>query len=81
MASDSPSGIPISSKKDKVKVFEAPSERKGNKDFYEYFKTVISNTKEELFITGEGFNCETSASRDLAESFQESFKSALKKGF
>lgn len=63
-----------------VKVFEAPAAAKYNHKFYDHFRKVIRSAKQDIYITGEGFECADSEGKELAESFIEAFKQVLKQG-
>lgn len=60
-----------------VKVFESPAEAKYNHQFYDYFIDAIRSAKQDIYITGEGFECADDEGRELAESFIDAFNDAL----
>lgn len=63
----------------RVKVFESPTDTKYNRQFYDYFNAAIRSAKQDIYITGEGFECADDEGRELAEMFVAAFRDALEK--
>lgn len=62
-----------------VKIFESPTDTKYNRKFYDYFRDKIRSANQDIYITGEGFECADAEGRELAETFIDAFKDALKR--
>jgi hypothetical protein len=62
-----------------LKVFEAPGAAKYNHKFYNHFTNVIRSAKQDIYITGEGFECADNEGRELAQSFIEAFRQVLRR--
>lgn len=64
-----------------VEIFVGPERDKNyNSKFYEYFRKVISSSKENIYITGEGFSCADAEGQSLARDFHTGMQAALARG-
>jgi len=66
--------------KNKIKIFEPPEGQSYNKEFYDYFLTLIKNTRNCVYITGEGFSMKDVESRNLATELTSAFSYILSQG-
>jgi len=57
--------------------FQAPPTGKYNHPFYEYFINQLLSAKEDIIITGDGFECANKEGEKIAEKFATAFKTAL----
>ncbi|MDY7093619.1 MAG: hypothetical protein SX243_11675 [Acidobacteriota bacterium] len=60
----------------KIKIFEPESEQL-NRNFYEYFKERINGAREEIIVTGEGFEFKGSDGPRIAKNYHEAMRGAL----
>lgn len=60
-----------------IQVFDAPADGSYNKEFYHYFKQKILGARNDIYITGDGFEFSDPDGSDLARSFVESWRTAL----
>jgi len=49
-----------------------------NREFYNYFNSVISSAKKEILVTGEGFECVDAEGKKIAEDYSLATESALR---
>lgn len=68
-----PKGTPVTT-------FEAREGAKYNYDFYEFFNSKVAAAKEDIYITGDGFECADQEGLRLAREFSNSFRYSLEKG-
>ena len=57
--------------------FQASPNGKYNFPFYEYFIKQITSAKEDIVITGDGFECANDEGTNIAKQFAEAFRSIL----
>ncbi len=62
----------------KVRVFE-PRAGQFNAEFYDYFKKQIENAKDEIIVTGEGFEYKGKEGPAIADAYHSSMRIALSK--
>tara|TARA_R110002020_G_scaffold474534_1_gene706210 strand:- start:971 stop:2095 length:1125 start_codon:yes stop_codon:yes gene_type:complete len=63
----------------RVKVLEPHGERL-NEKFHNYFNSVIDTAKDEILVTGEGFDYESEEGTSIANRYHEAIKRALRRG-
>lgn len=62
-----------------VRVLE-PRDGRINSGFYDYFTSTIDQAKEEIIVTGEGFDYSTSEGSQAANRYNEAMERALRRG-
>ena len=68
---------PESTGKNTVVEFQAPPSGKYNYPFYDYFIEQITTAREDIVITGDGFECTNTEGTNIAKRFAEAFRVAL----
>lgn len=63
-----------------VTTFEAREGDKYNYEFYRFFTDKITSAREDIYITGDGFECADQEGLRLAREFTNAFRFALGKG-
>lgn len=63
-----------------VTYFGDPETGKYNHKFYEFFTSLIRNAKEDIYLTGDGFEFADSEGRNVANSFNEALRHAMSRG-
>ncbi|MCI0565278.1 MAG: hypothetical protein MN733_42985 [Nitrososphaera sp.] len=61
----------------RVRVFSPPSGGKYNKAFYSFFSDVMANARQDIYITGEGFDTSTAEGSASARQLIDAHKKAL----
>lgn len=63
-----------------LKVFPAPRGRRYNSEFYAFFTARIRAAENDIYITGDGFECADPQGTELARGFHAAFRYALGNG-
>lgn len=64
----------------RVKIFKTSLEAKYNFDFYNYFNERIKNARQDIYVTGDGFECKDETGKKLANSYHNATREALGNG-